>query len=78
LLDGEETKVSLLVKRQPEEVMVGTQGSESDCSRQSGFGSDEGDEAFGMVEIGFCCCRGSCTSTVRSWWRTTAVTTHPQ
>jgi hypothetical protein len=56
---GGETNVSLLVKRQPEELVVGTHGSDSECvaleSRQSelGFGLDEVEEVSGMVGIGY-------------------------
>jgi hypothetical protein len=53
---GREQNVLLLVRRSPEELVVGKNGSDSECSavasRQFGFGLDEVDEATGMFGFG--------------------------
>jgi hypothetical protein len=53
---GGEQNVSLLVRSPPEELVVGKNGSDSECSvvesRQSGFGSEEVDEATDMFGFG--------------------------
>jgi hypothetical protein len=53
---GGEQNVSLLVRRLPEELVVGKNGSDLECSAiascQSGFGLDEVDEATDMFGFG--------------------------